>query len=91
MNNSVSSESRFPKKMTQHSNFSLRATHDRAASGNGTTVHNASHVAARNTKVAADSSGEKLVPAAGSVTSDVTLTAALWDIAQDRGNTSLQF
>jgi len=76
--------------MTQYSNFSLRGTRDRAASGNGTAVHNASHLAARHT-TAVDSSGERLVPAAGSVTSDVTLTAALGDIAHDRGNTSLRF
>ena len=75
--------------MRQHSNFSLRATRDRAASGNGTTVHNVPHLAARHV-IAADSSGERLVPAAGSVTSDVMLTGALGDIAHDRGNTSLQ-
>ena len=74
--------------MTQQSNFSLRATRDRAASGNGTTVDNASHLHARHTTVAA-SSGERLVPPSGSATSDVTLTATLGGKAvHDRGNTS---
>jgi len=63
---------------------------DRAASGKGTAVHNASHLAARHT-TADDRSGKRLVSAAGSVTSDVTLTAALGDIVHDRGNTSSRF
>jgi len=43
-----------------------------AVRGNGTAVHNFSHKSA-----AAARSGEKLVPAAGSVSSAMTLTAAL--------------
>jgi hypothetical protein len=62
--------------MTQHSNVPLRAVRVTTASGNGATVLNASHLAARHT-TAADSRGEKPVPAANSVSSAVTLTAAL--------------
>ena len=91
INNSASNESRFPNYMTQQSNLSLRATRDRAAGGNGNTVHNASHLETRHTTVAA-SSGERLVHASGRITSDVTFTAALGDTAaHDRGNTSLQY
>lgn len=73
--------------MTQYSNFPLGATRDIATGGNKT-VHNASYLAARHTSA---SSKERLVPAAGSVSSALPLTAALGDIiAHDRGYTSLQ-
>jgi hypothetical protein len=49
----------------------------RSAHGNRTTGHSASRQAARHKTTAAVSRGEKLVPAAGSVSSAVTLTAAL--------------
>ena len=62
--------------MTQHSSFPLRAARDRATRGNGTTVHNASHVAARH-KPAATSRGKTLVPAAGGVSIAMSLTVAL--------------
>jgi len=62
--------------LTQHGNFSLRAAHDRAVRGNGTAVHIDSYPAARHKKAAAIS-GEKLVPAVGSVSSAMTLAAAL--------------
>ena len=39
--------------MTQHGNFTLRAARDRAARGNGTTVHNSSRLAARHKTAAA--------------------------------------
>jgi len=53
-----------------------RAARDRSARGNGTTGHYASHPAARH-KTAANSSGETLVSAAGSVSIAMTFTAAL--------------
>jgi hypothetical protein len=62
--------------MTQHSKFSLRAARDRAVLGNGTTVHNVYHPAVRH-KTAAASRGETLVPATGSVSIAMFLTAAL--------------
>jgi len=62
--------------MTQHSNLPLRAARDMAARVNGTAIHNASHPAAQ-LKAAAASRGQKLVRAAGSVSSAMTLTAAL--------------
>jgi hypothetical protein len=75
--------------MTQYSSFPLGATRDIATGANGKTVHNASYLAARHTSSA--SSKERLVPAAGSVSSALPLTAALGDItAHDRGYTSLQ-
>lgn len=77
--------------MTQHSYFPLRTTRDIAASGKGKTVHIASYLAARHTSSA--SGKERLVLAAGSVSSALPLTVALGDItAHDRGytRTSLQ-
>jgi len=62
--------------MTQHSNVPLGAARVTAARGDGATVQNASHLAARH-KTAAANRGETIVPAAGSVSSDVALTAAL--------------
>jgi len=62
--------------VTQHSNVPLRATRHTAARENVATVHNASHLAVRH-KTAADSHGETPVSATGSVSSAVTLTAAL--------------
>jgi len=62
--------------MTQHSNLPLRAARDTAARVNGTTVHNASYLAAQ-LKTAAASRGQTLVRVAGSLNSAMTLTAAL--------------
>jgi hypothetical protein len=62
--------------MTQPNNLPLRAARDRAACGNGTTLRNAWHIAARH-ETAAASSEETLVPAADSVCSAVILTAAV--------------
>ena len=84
VNNSVLNESRvdcfniFRKVRTrwQPSNLPLRAERGRAARGNGATVHSASHLAARH-KAAAASRGETMVPAADSICSAVTLTAAM--------------
>jgi hypothetical protein len=59
-----------------YSNFPLRAARVTVARVNGTTVHNASHPAAQ-LKTAAASRGQKLVRAAGSDSSPMTLTAAL--------------
>ena len=39
--------------MTEQSNFPLRAARDRAAHGNGTAAHNASHEAVRHKTAAA--------------------------------------
>ena len=62
--------------MTQHSNVPHTAARDSSDRGNGVAVHNASHLAARHT-TAADSHWQKQIPAASSVSSAVTLTAAL--------------
>jgi hypothetical protein len=70
--------------MAQHSNVPLTAARVTAARGNGATVLNASHLAARH-KTAANSRGKKPVPAAVSgVSSAVTLTAALLKTASGK-------
>lgn len=63
--------------MRHHRNFPLRAALVGAASGKGTTIQNASHLAALH-KPDAASLRAMLVPVAGSVSSAVILTEALW-------------
>ena len=46
-----------PNQITHSSDFPLRAARDRAARGNGTSIHNAPHLAARH-KTAAASRGD---------------------------------